>query len=303
VGKDFDIYEVIADRMIAEMENGSIPWMKPWLSVTEGAVKYRNGEPYSLLNQLLLGEPGEYLSFKECKERGGKVKKGAKSKMVVFWKFLTYEKKDEGGHIVFDDQGRAQIEMVPYLRYSNVFHIRDCEGIEPKWEKEVKLNDIQPDEKAEAVLTDYLNRSGVGFISEKQNRACYSPVLDRIMLPLRDQFSSTPEYYSTAFHEATHSTGHPLRLCRFAADSSAAAFGSEDYSKEELVAEIGAAALMHEIGLSTAECFRNSTAYVQNWLKALKDDKHMIVSAAGKADKAVRLILNIQTEANDGQMA
>ena len=77
MGKEFDIYEVIADRMIAEMENGIVPWQKPWLRVSEGAVKYRNGEPYSLLNQLLLGEPGEYLSFNECKERGGKIKKGA----------------------------------------------------------------------------------------------------------------------------------------------------------------------------------------------------------------------------------
>ena len=252
---------------------------------------------------MLLGEPGEYLSFNECKERGGKIKKGAKSRMVVFWKFLSYEKKDEAGHIVFDDQGRAQVEMIPYLRYSNVFHIRDCEGIAPKWERDDDLNDIPADEKAEAALKDYLTRSGVGFENRKQNKACYSPVLDRIMLPLRDQFSSTPEYYSTAFHEATHSTGHPLRLCRFAADSSAAAFGSEDYSKEELVAEIGAAALLHEVGISTDETFRNSTAYVQNWLKALKDDKHLIVSAAGKADKAVRLILNIPTAANDGQVA
>lgn len=294
MGKEFDIYEVIADRMIAEIESGVIPWMKPWLSVTEGAVKYRSGEPYSLLNQLLLGEPGEYLSFKECKERGGKVKKGAKSKMVVFWKFLSYEKKDEAGHIVFDDEGRAQVDMIPYLRYSNVFHIRDCEGIEPKWEKDVELHDTPADERAEAVIADYISREKVGFENQKQNRAYYSPSRDCIVLPLREQFSTMPEYYSAAFHEATHSTGHPTRLCRFANDSSAAAFGSESYSKEELVAEIGAAALLHQIGIETAESFRNSAAYVQNWLKALKDDKHMIVNAAGKADKAARLILGIK---------
>ena len=227
--KEFDIYEVITDRMIAEMEGGVIPWMKPWLQVSEGAVKYRNGQPYSLLNQLLLGEPGEYLSFKEALEAGGHVKKGAKSRMVVFWKWLAYEKKDESGAVVFDDQGRAMVEQVPYLRYSNVFHIRDCEGISPKWEKNEELNDTPPDERAEAVIADYTTREGVVFRNEKQNRTYYSPAQDCVVLPLREQFSTMPEYYSAAFHEATHSTGHPKRLCRFANDASAAAFGSEDY--------------------------------------------------------------------------
>ena len=98
------------------------------------------------------------------------------------------------------------------------------------------------------------------------------------------------EYYSTAFHELTHSTGHESRLNRL---TKLAAFGSEEYSKEELVAEIGAAALVNHVGLETADSFRNSAAYVQSWLHTLKDDKRMIVSASGKAEKAVNLILNI----------
>lgn len=296
MSKQFDIYEVIANRMIAELEKGKIPWLKPWLSVSEGAMKHRNCEPYSLLNQILLGEPGEYLSFKECKEAGGKVKKGAKARMVVFWKWLSYDKKDSGGKTVFDEQGQAVQELIPYLRYSNVFHIKDCEGIEPRWKEPTVLNDVPADEKAEAALADYIARSGVRFDNVKQNRAYYSPSQDCIVVPLRGQFTSAQEYYSAVFHEATHSTGHPTRLCRFAMDSKAAAFGSEDYSKEELVAEIGAAAILHDMGMETMDTFRNSTAYVQSWLKALKDDKHLIVSAAGKADKAVRLILNLQSD-------
>ena len=296
MARQFDIYDAIADRLIAEMENGVVPWQKPWLSVTEGAVKYRTGKPYSLLNQILLGEPGEYLSFNECKSAGGKVKKGAKSRMVVFWKFLSYEKKDDDGRIVFDDQGRVMVDMIPYLRYCNVFHIRDCEGIEPKWSNKEKMNDIPADEKAESVLADYIAWSGVGFENQMQNRAFYRPSEDRIVVPAREQFSNTSEYYSTVFHEVTHSTGHPKRLCRFAVDSPAAAFGSESYSKEELVAEIGAASILHEIGIETGSSFKNSVAYIQSWLKALKDDKHMIVSAAGKADKAARLILGIEAE-------
>ena len=110
-----------------------------------------------------------------------------------------------------------------------------------------------------------------------------------MVLPFRKQFVSTAEYYSTVFHELTHSTGHAKRLNRLSKPSF---FGTEDYSKEELVAEIGAATLVNHVGIETDSSFRNNAAYIQNWLKVLKDDKRFIVSAAGKAEKAVALILN-----------
>ena len=116
----------------------------------------------------------------------------------------------------------------------------------------------------------------------------YTPFTDRVVLPCIEQFAETAEYYSTAFHELTHSTGHASRLNRL---EKTAFFGSEAYSKEELIAEIGAATLVNAAGLETSSSFRNSAAYVQNWLKVLKDDKRFIISAAGKAEKAVALIL------------
>ena len=116
---------------------------------------------------------------------------------------------------------------------------------------------------------------------------------DEIHLPLREQFTRIAEYYSTAFHESVHSTGHEKRLNRL---SKNAHFGNTDYSKEELVAEVGAAILMNEMGLETASSFRNSAGYVQNWLTALRNDSKMIVSAAGKAEKAVRLIMNMEDQ-------
>lgn len=123
---------------------------------------------------------------------------------------------------------------------------------------------------------------------QEGDRAFYRPATDEVVLPMRKQFINTAEYYSTVFHELTHSTGHEKRLHRIA---TTAHFGSEEYSKEELVAEIGAAALVSHIGLETSHSFRNSAAYIQNWLSVLKDDKRFIVSAAGKAEKAVALIL------------
>ncbi len=105
-----------------------------------------------------------------------------------------------------------------------------------------------------------------------------------------DQFAEQSEYYSTLFHELTHSTGHHSRLDRLC---QTAHFGSEEYSKEELVAEIGAAALNNHCGLNTERSDRNSTAYLMGWLSKLRDDKKLLVSAAGRAEKAVNLILGI----------
>ena len=126
------------------------------------------------------------------------------------------------------------------------------------------------------------------LIHEEGDRAFYRPATDSITLPHMAQFTATAEYYSTAFHELTHSTGHESRLNRL---EKTAFFGTEAYSKEELIAEIGAATLVNYAGLETSNSFRNSAAYVQNWLKVLSDDKRFIVSAAGKAEKAVALIL------------
>ena len=128
----------------------------------------------------------------------------------------------------------------------------------------------------------------VKLLHQEGDKAFYRPSTDEVVLPIRKQFMSTAEYYSTVFHELTHSTGHASRLNRL---TQAAFFGSEDYSKEELVAEIGAAALVNHVGLETSNSIRNSAAYIQNWLKVLRDDKRFIVSASGRAEKAVNLIL------------
>lgn len=283
----FDVYQAVTDRIIKTMEEGTIPWTKPWVGINECAVKYRDSSPYSLLNQLLLGEAGEYISFKECEERGGHVKKGAKSKFVVFWSMNKYDMKDSDGNVIRDENGEPMKKVVPLLRYYNVFHIRDCEGIESK--QKVETFETDPIEEAEKVSGDYLNRSGVRLENVAGDRACYSPSLDRIKIPNMNQFKDAEEYYSTLFHEEVHSTGHKTRLNRL--DGSIAAFGDEDYSKEELVAELGACMILNILGIESKNTFRNSTAYLQGWLKALKNDKKLIVSAAGKAEKAVEMIM------------
>ena len=174
--------------------------------------------------------------------------------------------------------------------YYHVFHIDQCEGISPKYTKDFALPDgVEPQKAAQDIIRDYLRREGVTLHHETGDRAFYRPSTDSITVPGKRQFAATAEYYSTVFHELTHSTGHPSRLNRL---NRVAAFGSTEYSKEELAAEIGAAALVNHVGLETSTSLRNNAAYIQNWLNVLKGDKRFIVSAAGRAEKAVDLILN-----------
>ena len=274
-----NIYEVITDRILEEMRNGRIPWRMPW-TFAEGSKWNRvTGKGYSLLNCMLLRKNGEWATFKQWKDCGGEVKKGAKSNMVVFWKWIEQEDEETG-----------ETKEVPFLRYYNVFHIDQCEGIQAKYTTEAHFPDgASTVETAQEIIYDYLEREGVKLTHSEGDRAFYRPSTDEIILPLRKQFVSTAEYYGTIFHELTHSTGHISRLNRL---DKVADFGSDVYSKEELVAEIGAAALVNHVGLETSTSFSNNAAYIQNWLSVLKGDKRFIVSAAGKAEKAVTLILN-----------
>lgn len=274
-----NVYEMVTDRIIEELEKGVIPWKKPWKSISNGAYNRVSKKPYSLLNQLMLKHEGEYATFKQWQEMGGKIKKGAKSEFVVFWKMLSVEEEKDGATIT---------KTIPMLRYYNVFHISQVEGIEPLEAVETIHN--EPIEEAEKVKNGYSVRENIQFIEEVGNKAFYSPSGDYICIPCKEQFEKINEYYSTAFHEMIHSTGHKKRLDRLVN----AKFGSEKYSKEELVAEIGSAMILNELGIETPDTFENSTAYIQSWLQVLKNDNKFIVSASGKAEKAVKYIIGIE---------
>jgi len=279
------VYEMVTDRIIKQLESGLIPWEKPWSGVRSGAYNRVSKKSYSLLNQMLLSKEGEWATFKQWTELGGKIKKGEKSEIIVFWKVLPVEEVQEDGTKI--------IKQIPLLKYINVFHISQVEGVEPL--KKEELNDIEPIEKAENVLKDYWTREHITVEHIKGDKAFYSPIRDYIQLPLFEQFKDANEYYSTAFHESVHSTMSERR-CNRAEErkNKLVAFGSEEYSKEELVAELGSANLMNIIGIETRKSFRNSSAYIQNWLSVLKNDVKFIVSASSKAEKAVNYILNIE---------
>lgn len=274
----FDIYVAVTDRIIRQMEKGIIPWNKPWGGISGGAYSGTTGKPYSLLNQMLLNKPGAYYTFGQIQKLGGNIRKGEHSQLIVFWKQIPVKEQDS-------QTGEIKMTIVPMLRYYNVFHIDQCEGLTPP---DTAPKEISTNPEAESIVTEYLLRSGVELRQQVSDEAYCFPSLDRVVLPTTNQFNSVAEYYSTAFHELAHSTGHQSRLNRL---QSTAHFGSESYSKEELVAEITAAALMNHTGLETGSTFRNSTAYIQSWLSALRKDKRLIVTASGAASKAFEYIV------------
>lgn len=280
-----NVYELVTNRIIEQLENNIIPWEKPWSGTIDGAFNRISKKPYSILNQMLLKYDGEYASFKQWKDLGGHIRKGEKSETVVFWKMYPIKEKQ--------DDGTEIIKTIPLLKYINVFHISQVDGVEPL--KQKVTHDIEPIDKAEKILNDYWNRENITIEHVKGDKAFYSPMFDKIQLPLFEQFKQSEDYYSTAFHESVHSTMKTSR-CNRQEDrkGKVVSFASDEYSKEELCAEVGSAQLMNIVGIETTKSFRNSTAYIQSWLKVLRNDNKFIVSASSKAEKAVNYILGIQ---------
>lgn len=280
------LYEAITERIVEDLKRGVVPWRKPWCSSENGQiVSHATGHGYSLLNSMLLDRPGEYLTFNQAVKEGGHVKKGAKSRQVFFFK--QYPVKI--GY-TDDDGEKAEITAtVPLLRQFRIFHIDDCEGIAPKyearWKGGIPIRENGSDEEAERVAAEYVAREGIDVIHDG-DRACYSPATDSVRIPKAGNFAGDAHYYSALFHELTHSTGAPKRLNRDLGGS----FGSSDYAREELVAEIGSAFICGRLGLDTKGSRKNETAYIASWLEFLAKDPKAIVWAANRAEKAAKFI-------------
>ncbi len=278
-----NVFEKVTARILQQLQEGTVPWHKPWSGIGSGAYSHTTGKPYSLLNQLLLGKPGEYITYTQCLKEGGYVRKGEKGSFVAWYKKLERTQTNEDG----EDEPYS----VPHLVYHTVFHIDQCEGIEQKYSPE-SLPAVTADEDTEYLVASFFDRTGCTLVQENQPRASYNRILDRVLMPLRDQFVSPPAYYGTMFHEMAHATGHESRLNR----DFGTKFGNDDYSREELVAEITAAAALATIGMETGATVENSAAYIQSWLTALRNDPQMIVWAASRAQKALSIVLNMDEE-------
>lgn len=302
MAQKLNVYQMVTDRIIEKMKQGVIPWRKPWHfsgSSEELAISYTSRQPYSLLNQFLLGKPGEYLTFKQIQELGGKIRKGEKARFVVFYSMVLGKKKQ-----VVNPDGDEETEETktvkfkyPLLRYYNVWHLSQVDGIESKIVPGEKIDcqdPVGPDSIGtadEAILAYLRQEPTLKFQNDKpSNRAYYSPHDDLVVVPMMNQYKTASEYYSTTFHEFIHSTMTESR-CDRKPEAGYTFFGSKDYSREELVAEIGSAMLCSNFGIDNESTFENSVAYLQNWIQSLMNNPKMIVWAAGRAEKAARYFL------------
>lgn len=283
-----NVYEIVTDQVCELLKAGTVPWRKPWSTLSGAPMNLVSKKHYRGINVFLLAARGfaspYWVSYKQAQELGGNVRKGEKSTMIVFWKVAT---KTEAGEAEWIDSVTSKRFV---LRYYRVFNVAQCDGLEKVLDKLPKpeVIDFNPIEAAEKIVNEYPNKP----VFTTASHAAYNPREDVIMLPAKETFDKPESYYSTAFHEMGHSTGHGKRLNREAV-TSAIRFGSGDYSREELVAEMTATFLCAESGIVPAT-IENSAAYIASWLKVLKEDSKAVVIAAAQAQKAADHILNRQ---------
>ena len=281
-----DVYQIVTDRIVRLLESGTVPWHQPWKGGNQWPQNLVSRKTYRGINLFLLNAASYpspfWLTFKQVKMLGGRVKKGEQSFPVVFWK-------------IFKEEGDQNDRRVPFLRYHSVFNVVQCEGITAPVIPALEPNSFQAIEKCEQVVMDMPKRPEIKHAGD---RACYSPSLDTVSMPEARLFDSSEKYYSTLFHELTHATGHVSRLSRKEI-TDPIRFGSDPYSREELVGEMGAAFLCGQcdIGHHTID---QSASYIQSWLGKLKEDRKLVVHAAAQAQKACDFILDIKRPEDEG---
>ena len=279
------VYDLINDRIMELLQQGTVPWRKTWNATSNQPKNLISKKEYRGINVFMLacmpyGSP-YWLTFKQASDKGGHVRKGEKSTPVIFWKWL--DKKEEG----VGTTDTLSNGMIPMLRYYSVFNIEQTEGIEPPPATETTINTFTPIERAEQIIAAMPFKPEIKYGG---NQPAYHPLLDYVKIPVPEAFESPEEFYGTLYHELSHATGHQKRVGRKGIQEPSY-FGSHEYSKEELVAEMSAAFLCGHSGIEQ-KVLENSVSYIAGWLKSLKNDKTLLIQAAAQAQKASDYILN-----------
>ena len=272
-----DVYSIVTNRIIELLEAGTVPWHKPWIEagLPQNLISKR---PYRGINLLLLNsldyKQNLFLTWKQLKTISASVKKGERGSVVIYSK--TIEAKEKGTKPKY------------ILRYYKVFNIEQCNDIPKAFIPEAEEKHNEPILECQSIIS---TMKEAPKIVHKKGEAFYVPSEDYINIPKITSFEKSESYYGTLFHELIHSTGHEKRLNRKEVANNTA-FGSEMYSQEELVAEMGACYLNSYSGISSGE-IDNNAAYIKSWLNVLKGDKSIVIKAASKAQQAVEYILNV----------
>jgi antirestriction protein ArdC len=285
-----DIHEVITERFIQALEQGTVPWRKPWKQGgnPRNLVSNHNYQGINFFMLYLSNHASPYwLTFRQAHELGGSVRAGAESTPIIYYKL--HAKTEANGQPVFTASGKP--EMRPFLRYSNVFNLDQTQNVKlPRHAQE------QLQEKAKPIAIPTAEE----MLSEIKPRICpirhegYQPYYNRnedfIAVPTMEKFHTSEAYYQALFHEAAHATGHHSRLNRTFGEK----FGDPQYAKEELVAEMTASFLAHRCDILNERQFENSAGYVGGWIKKLREDKTLVITASSQAHRAFNYTLGLE---------
>ena len=281
-----DIHAAITERFLDQLRDGTVPWQRPW----RGAQNIVSRKAYRGINSLTLGlstfSSPFWMSFRQALELGGHVRKGEISTPVIYYKFL--ERRDNSGQLILTAKGTPAFR--PFVRWSNVFNLEQTEGI--------RAPDLPVSQQTGPALSRaaaLVQSADLCPIRHEGFAAAYSPTEDLIRMPRQSAFCTVEDYFHTLFHEMTHATGHGSRLGREGI-TKPIKFGSDRYSKEELVAELGAAFLSNEAGILDQVVFNNSAAYLKSWITKLEEDHTLLTSAASHAQHSFDWVLGRSPE-------
>ena len=274
------VFEIATERMVTLLESGTNPWRKTWSTATTlSPMNYASKRVYTGINFFLLSmlEDPYFLTYKQIEKAGGHLKKGAKSEIVFYWLWSFF---DANGKRTKNEN--EAVRKIPNLRYYRVFNAPDIEGIKFDYPEPIQL---KPNEKY-THCEQLIKSTGATIDHLNLNQPYYNFNKDFINMPTIGNFDNSDFYYSTLFHELGHWTGAKHRLNRDFPSN----FADENYSKEELVAEMTSAFLCAEMGIDNNDLAENQAAYLKGWIKALKGDARLIITAASEAEKAFNFI-------------
>lgn len=282
-----EIQQRLTSAVIDQLQHGTVPWLTPWVSNGYVPTSLQTGKAYRGFNRMLLTMLGGkydrslWVTFKQAKYLGGTVMRGEHGLPIIYYSMISKRDKETGEEF-----------RVPLLRMSTVFNVEQCKDVTIPAKLMVKREPVPTLAGINTLLDKYTTKPEIHHSAS--DSAHYSPLFDRINLPMPEQFTSAESMAQTIAHELVHSTGHESRLDRFKGDDKPTQFGCASYAREELVAEIGAVMALAEVGV-TIDLAQNAS-YIAGWLKALENDTSLILSASAKAQKAVDYMLGIKHE-------
>lgn len=291
MSKNTDIQEEVTQRIIAELEKGVAPWVKPWAvsyGSGKGPINLISNKAYKGINIMLLGMAGfaspYWCTYKQAMSRGGYVKKGEKGSTIVFWQMGNKANSAE------ETEDTPNTNKYFYLKTYTVFNVEQCEGLRdvPVVEAPV-VSTLTKTESAEQVIK---NMPDAPELRTNGTSAYFAPMLDTVVVPALDYYTVVDEYYGSIFHEFGHSTGVEKRLDRFKGEKEDFDMHSEKYAREELIAELVSCFSLNELGMTSSTAFRNSASYLGYWIGKLKEDPAMLMSVMSKASDATDWIFD-----------